>query len=1058
MADGEAANAEATAGGRQARRVRWRVALGIGLLLVVLLLGSLWLARKPVAEHFVDDALRARHIPASYKIAQIGFRTQRLTDVRIGDPAHPDLVADWIEVDTTLSFSGAGVAAVRVGHVRMSARLADGKVSFGMIDRLLPARSGAPFALPSIRAEIADARIALATPFGPVAVALQGSGQVDDGFRGILGATANRLDIAGCRFDGVGASLAVNTVQRRPSFRGPLILKQTQCNGIAVAQARADLSAALTTGFDRWRGSAHVTVAALDESRFAARKLAGPVTFVGSAQDLSGTVDLHSGSIASGDVRASGGVLNGRYRYAGGGLAFIGTAQALRAAAPPALLAQVARQHDAGAGTPVGPIVARLVRAIAAAGRAVDVDADVSVLLNSARGQITVPRIAFRSATGARGQLSGGSGIEYRWPGGDFQLAGDASLSGGGLPRAQATLRRLPNGALAGRMTVAPYAVDNARLSLTPVDFSGGPSGARVATRVTLSGPLGDGHVDDVALPLDIAWDGRDRLTVNRACTPLSFARVRIASLDLPRSAVTLCPRDGALVRVERGVVRGGGAIGPFRLGGKLGSAPILFAAQGAEWSLDDRRFAMRGARVQLGAADRATRLEVARLGGSFGSGGAQGTFAGAAGQIGAVPLLLSEAAGHWRFANGALGLGGTLQVADSADPARFKPLAARDVSLTLARNRIVANGTLFEPSGGVKVSDVRIAHDLNNGTGQADLAVPGITFGPAFQPDRLTPLTYGVIAEVAGTVTGEGHIRWAQRGVTSDGIFRTSGIDLAAAFGPVTGIAGEIRFTDLLSLESAPGQIATIKTINPGIPVRDGVVRYQLLPNTRIAVESGRWPLAGGTLALDPTVLDFGQAQERRMTFHVSGMAADQFLQQFDFKNLNATGIFDGTLPMIFDASGGRIEGGRLKVRPGGGTIAYVGEVTQKDVGFWGNFAFQSLKSLRYRDLDVTMNGPLAGEMITEVRFAGVGQGAGAKRNFLFDRLQKLPLVFNVRIKAPFRQLIDSAQSFYDPRRLIERNLPALLEEQNKRTAPAPVIPKPTPSPVQPSDSRNVP
>jgi hypothetical protein len=193
-------------------------------------------------------------------------------------------------------------------------------------------------------------------------------------------------------------------------------------------------------------------------------------------------------------------------------------------------------------------------------------------------------------------------------------------------------------------------------------------------------------------------------------------------------------------------------------------------------------------------------------------------------------------------------------------------------------------------------------------------------------------------------------------------------------------------------------------------------------------------------------------------MTFTVTGMDAGQFLQQFDFKNLDATGIFDGTLPMIFDEKGGRIENGRLTVRPGGGTIAYVGEISQKDVGFWGNLAFQALKSLRYQRLDLVMNGPLAGEMITEVRFAGVGQGAGAKRNFILDRLQKLPFIFNVRIKAPFRGLIDSAASFYDPKRLIQRNLPALLEEQRKRAQPPAKPPAPVPAPIQPAESEKLP
>jgi translocation and assembly module TamB len=233
-------------------------------------------------------------------------------------------------------------------------------------------------------------------------------------------------------------------------------------------------------------------------------------------------------------------------------------------------------------------------------------------------------------------------------------------------------------------------------------------------------------------------------------------------------------------------------------------------------------------------------------------------------------------------------------------------------------------------------------------------------------------------------------------------------------------------------------------------VPVEDGRVVYRLLPDARIAIAGGHWPFAGGSLDLRPTTFAFGAGGERRLTFVLDGVDAGRFLQQFDFDNLSATGTFDGTLPMIFDASGGRIEGGELRVRPGGGNLAYLGELTKKDLGTWGTLAFQALRSIDYRDLAITMNGPLAGEMITEVRFAGISQGKGARSNFLIRRLQKLPFVFNIRIRAPFRGLIDTAQSFYDPSRLVSRNLPALIEQQNAPTAP--------PAEVQPGASERRP
>ena len=144
----------------------------------------------------------------------------------------------------------------------------------------------------------------------------------------------------------------------------------------------------------------------------------------------------------------------------------------------------------------------------------------------------------------------------------------------------------------------------------------------------------------------------------------------------------------------------------------------------------------------------------------------------------------------------------------------------------------------------------------------------------------------------------------------------------------------------------------------------------------------------------------------------------------------------------------------GRIDSRPGGGTLAYVGELSNRNLGMVANFAFGALSSLKYDDLTIILNGDLDGEMVTDIRFGGVGQGAEATRNFLTSRIAGLPIIFNIKITAPFRQLLTSAKGFYDPTLLIEQNLPTLLRVQEEAEAAA----KAESSLVQPPESEPVP
>ena len=314
--------------------------------------------------------------------------------------------------------------------------------------------------------------------------------------------------------------------------------------------------------------------------------------------------------------------------------------------------------------------------------------------------------------------------------------------------------------------------------------------------------------------------------------------------------------------------------------------------------------------------------------------------------------------------------------------------------------------------------------------------AVPGLQFDAGLQPMELSSLTKGVVANTEGTVTGRGRIDWAADGtVTSTGRFTTDDLDFAAAFGPVKGASGTIEFTDLLNLTTAPGQTIRVASVNPGVEVFDGEVGFALQNGELLAVSGGTWPFMGGQLILRDVDLNLGVSEERRYIFEIVGLDAGTFVTEMELENITATGLFDGTVPIVFDERGnGRIDTGVLISRPPGGTVSYVGGLTYEDLSPIANFAFDALKSLDYSQMRVIMEGPLTGEIVTRVRFDGIRQGEGAKSNFVTKRLASLPLQFRINIKAQFYQLLNNLKSLYDPASVRDPRSLGLLSDDGTR------------------------
>lgn len=1023
---------------------------------VIILVAGIWIAREPIADEFIRDQLENRDIPARYTIDRIGFRSEQLSDIVIGDPKHPDLTAKRVEVLLGYGWRGPYVSGINAEGVRLYGRFVDGRLSFGSLDKFRDPTSKDPFALPDLSVALRDARARVETPWGNIGAALNGGGNLRRDFTGKLALVAPRIAAAGCSGEDISFYGTVLVRNVRPQLVGPLRGGALRCadGSVSAASPQVALDLSLSENLQSWKGKADASIARLVAGPVEADRMGVVAHFDGTSVLTKLDIDADMARVRGADFVAETVNLEAKGSVGSAAPKFDGRISFARASGSADLRRSLADSARGLAGTPVGPLASKAVGALSRVLADASGSAGFALAGEGVTAHIDLIAPELTSASGARFIGSANSRIGYLY-GADERAViatGRWSISGGDVPSGMLSLDRNEGGRVTGLASLDPYSADGARLALTPVRFSGGAGGLlRFATTAALSGPLAGGRVERLTVPLNGYLAPTGALALDGGCSRIAADRIEVSGFRLGRSAIDLCSRPGApLLSAGPDGLRGNIRIPGIALRGTSGSSPFSMKSGPANIDLSAMRWSLARADIRLGEGESVTRFAAESLTGRRAPQGTAGDLRGASGKIGAVPLNMSEIAGQWRFANGALTLDGGLLLTDAAPDPRFFPLVTSDANLRFAGGIIEAKAGFNEQKTGTKILDTLIRHRLADSKGSADLVVKELRFNEAFQPDQITSLALGVVANVRGSVVGDGRIEWTADGVTSRGTFATADTSLAAAFGPVTGLTTTISFDDLIGLKTAPGQIAKIKEINPGIPVLDGEIEYRLLGDNRVRVEGGSWPFGGGKLLLHPTTLDFSAENARRLSFDIVGVDAAVFLQSFGFDNINATGVFDGTLPVEFDGLGGRIVNGRIDSRGGGGTLAYVGELSNRNLGVIANFAFGALRSLKYDDLTIILNGDLDGEMVTDIRFGGVGQGEGAKRNFLTNQVAKLPLIFNVKIRAPFRQLLTSAKGFYDPSLLIEQNLPALMRAQQEAEAAA----KGAPPPVQPPES----
>ena len=1042
--DRDAYEDEIQTGDNYVHRARWRQkrwAIPSVFLALVIAAGiAAWFSRESIVDDIIRDQLEANDIPATYSLDRVGGPTQVLSNVVLGNPERPDFTAERIIVELRHRFGVPEIGAVTLVEPRLYGRYTDGQLSFGSLDSLIfGPEEDETSSLPNINLAIRDGRGLIETDHGPIGLKVVGSGLVSHSWEGSLAAIAPELSMPGCMTGRTSLFGALTTNAGEPKFSGPMRFAALNCEDRALTLddyaidltvtadtrlSNPSIEARIQGGQTRYvdNGAAAIlgTVRAQVRDRLTTAKFSLAARGVETPQALAAVLT------AEGQLRASDGFNRVQLdsNLEGNGLR-LGRE----------LIATIESLAGTGQGTFVEPLTRKMASALQSETRGSALDADIRLRMDPDGYSLLAPRAELRGGSGAR--LISLSRVEVAARGDEMpRIAGNIATGGANMPRISGRMERSESGGSIFRLAMERYEAGEAALAVPQIVIAQGQGGALgFSGRVLASGPLPGGSARNLLLPVEGRYtDGA--LAFWRSCTDVRFDRLELANLSFERRGLTICPARGRpIVASGPGGMRIAAGVPSLDLEGRLGETPIRITSGPVGFAYPGVMTA-RAVDVSLGPVGTASRFRVSDLQARVGE-DVSGTFSDADIALAAVPMNLEQANGDWRFANGELTIeNAAFTLVDRNRPARFEPLIARGAALALIDNIIDARAEMRHPSSDRLVTAVDIRHDLASGGGYADIDVPGIEFDETLQPDQLSQLALGIIANADGIVTGTGRIDWSPDGtITSTGAFSSEDLDFAAAFGPVEGASGTVEFTDLLNLTTAPGQTIRVGSVNPGIEVLDGEVQFELRNGELLAVSGGSWPFMGGRLILREVNLNLGAEEERRYIFEIVGLDAAVFVERMEVGNLSATGLFDGTIPIVFDRNGnGRIDTGVLISRPPGGNISYVGELTYEDLSAIANFAFDALKSLDYTQMRVIMEGPLTGEIVTRVRFDGVSQGEDAKSNFITRRLAALPLQFRINIRAQFYQLLTSMKSLYDPASVRDPRELGLLSDDGTR------------------------
>ncbi|MBO6949088.1 MAG: YdbH domain-containing protein [Rhodospirillales bacterium] len=342
--------------------------------------------------------------------------------------------------------------------------------------------------------------------------------------------------------------------------------------------------------------------------------------------------------------------------------------------------------------------------------------------------------------------------------------------------------------------------------------------------------------------------------------------------------------------------------------------------------------------------------------------------------------------------------------ITDARRPMRVAPLMLKGKG-EYTPSSVGFKGDVGFMNGPEMALDARYRVSDRRGALQADLPAWSFTKGRA-QPQDLFPPLKGLVTDVSGSLKAEARIGWTGSRTTSTAKVELDEIAFGTAPAEVGGVSGTVEITDLLNLKTDQPQTLAVGLLDAGMPLRGGTVTFDLPGKDAVHIVKASWPVAGGTLELNNLNIPFDRPPDL-VVANLKNLDAADLARNLDIDGLEADGALAGSIPVRITDDGPVIDDARIWSLKNGGLKfrSKVALESLKQSGEMAELLSRALSDFRYTDLQVSMNGPLSGDITAKAKLDGANPA-------LYDGKR---IELNVSLQGALRDLLQSASVIQD-------------------------------------------